>query len=260
MVSPTEPRRKTTDAHDKTSSQAAETGQRNRWTIVVGAVGGVIAIALVVAITQAGDDRSVTGTTVSAATELPDDQPPSSVTFAPDDVHASLPTDPGCDQLYFHSAMAMWNPVLADELLDYECPFPFEPDQVSMEGGTEDPSIAADYEPRRYQEIFDIVAAEQFGMCSVARLGEPSVRGFVYGFGTKLRAESCANNDPNVEVIVREYATRAHRDEAANSSVDTPDRTLVLGRWTITLIGDDTADIDRLARRFEAIGASSIEQ
>ena len=31
--------------------------------------------------------------------------------------------------------MAMWNPALADELLDYSRPFPYEPDLVSMGTG-----------------------------------------------------------------------------------------------------------------------------
>ncbi len=269
MVSPADGNRTSTKARAGGPQPGGRPKRRrDTWTIVVGVVGAVVAAVLIIAVVQAGDDEETSSAppvTVAAgsATETgaaeTGAETPSSVTFAPDDAHANLPAEPGCDQLFVHSAMAMWTPILADELLDYDCPFPFEPDQVSMDGGAEDASIAAPFEPHRYQEIFDIIATEKFGMCAVTRLGEPSIRGFVYGFSTKLRADSCVNNDPNVEVIAREYASRPHRDEAANTSAGTVDRTLALGRWTITVDGDDPAAVERLAAQLEAIGASAVD-
>lgn len=223
----------------------------------------LVVVALVALTVGSGDDD---GQEVALAPdEPPGDSPenpsggdPSTtgVTFLGDEAHEHLPADPGCDQLSFHSAMAMWDPTFADEMFDYDCPFPFDAAEISMEGGAEDPSITAPYEPRRYQEIFDVINAEQFGLCAVGRIGEPSVRGFVYGFSITVHSETCAGSNPNVAVIVREYASRAHRDEAANTI--TAPVVQVLGRFAITVEGEDPAAIDQLAASFVAIGAEQI--
>ncbi len=215
--------------------------------------GGVVAIgivAVVVSVVRAGYDDSV-----------PDPPVPSSsdgapVTFAPDGAHADLPPEPGCDQLFFHARMAMFNPELADQLLDNDCPYPFDPDAISMEGGEEDPSLAAPYEPRRYLELFDVLTAERIGLCSVTRLAEESVRGFVYGFGVTAHADSCAASNANLEIAIREYAERAHRDAAANAAKE--QIVQVLGRFTVAIDGDDAAVVERLAAAFESIGAERV--
>lgn len=178
---------------------------------------------------------------------------PTSVTFLSEEAHANLPTEPGCDQVAFHSTMAMFDPSLADELVELGCPFPYEPTTISMEGGVEDPTIAAPFEPRRYLEVFEILDRLRFGVCTVGRLNEPSVRGFVYGFTAALQPQSCADSDPSVAVVIREYASRAHRDEAANT--ERPQRTLVLGRFIIT-IAASADDEDLIAEALRAVGAA----
>jgi hypothetical protein len=202
---------------------------------------------------DSGGDSSEGAPVISEGVDLQ-----SVVTFVSDDAHANLPPEEGCDQLNFHASMAMWNPALADELLDYSCPFPYEPDLVSMDGGSEDSSLSAAYEPRRYQEIYDIIASEMIGICAITRVGEPSVGGFVYGFNNTLRAETCAKNDPNIELATREYASRAHRDEAAHRLAESVGRVLVLGRWVVSLDGDDPDALGRLSTRLEQIGASPV--
>lgn len=164
----------------------------------------------------------------------------SSVTFLPDSEHVALSPNPGCDEISVHMAMSMWNPALADEMLVRQCPFPFDPESVSMEGGTEDLSLDAPFEPLMYQDIFDAVAREEYGICAVTRVPEPSTRGFVYGFGVPLKDGGCADGDPNVMLTIREYASRAHRDEAAHSTERIGSR-YVLGRWVIELSGDASA-------------------
>lgn len=224
------------------------------WSIAAAIVGtAAVAVLIAVVVKSVGGEASDPAGE-GAAASIPSDVAVSTTLFAADD-HTNLPPTPGCDQLYFHSAMAMWNPSLADEMLDFGCPFPFEAAEVSMEGGVEDPGFAARFEPRRYQELFDIVAAERLGICAVTRLEEPSVRGFVYGFDVRLKADTCKNNDPNTSLVAREYATRAHRDEAAHS-LDA-DVVMVLGRWTITIDGTDADATQRLQSALAEIGASS---
>eukprot|EP01041_Mallomonas_annulata_P024896 gene24896-45804_t len=98
-------------------------------------------------------------------------------------------------------------------------------------------SLKAAFEPRPFQQIFDLLTAERAGICAVARLGEESLRGFVWGFEVKTQTGGCADNQPDLTIRVREYATRAHRDQAAHELP--AGRALVLGRWAIELDGAD---------------------
>ena len=231
-------------------SGSARTGRRDPWTIAVAVVGvAVVAVLIAVVVKSAGDDDPAVGGPAATATAQSE---PGTTLFAPDD-HTNLPAEPGCDQLSFHSAMQMWNPALADEMLTYDCPFPFDAAAVSMEGGAEDPALAAPFEPHRYQEIFDVITAERIGTCSIGRTPDPSVRGFVYGFIVRGRAETCAENNTNIEVVIREYATRAHRDEAAHALI--APSVQVFGRWTIAYDGSDPEAIRRLAESIAALGA-----
>lgn len=211
---------------------------RNRTTALIVSASALAAVLVLAAIIfgDRGDDVTERATNPTV-TVVDDAASPVSVTFLPDAAHDQLPAAPGCDQLAFHSAMAMWNPALADEMLAAGCPFPFEPESIDLTGGAEDPDIAAAFEPRPFQQIFDLLTAERAGICAVTRLGEESVRGFVWGFEVKTQSGGCADNQPNLTIRVREYATRAHRDQAAHE-LSTADA-LVLGRWTIELDGTD---------------------
>jgi hypothetical protein len=180
--------------------------------------------------------------------------PVATTLFGADD-HSNLPPE-GCEQLKAHSGMGMWDAVLADQLLDYDCAFPVDPSLVSMEGGQEDPSIAAPFEPRRYKELFDTLNTAGFGMCTVARTAEPSERGFVYGFTISVHSPTCAENNPDVQMIAREYASRAHRDEAANT-LDAA-HVMALGRWVVTVDGANTESATTLAAAIAQLGASTV--
>ena len=217
---------------------ARPTGRRRATTIAIVAMSGAAAIGLLLAVVTSGERDEVADEAPSAAgssAPSPDGAASVPVTFLPDAAHVDLPAEPGCDQLAFHSAMAMWNPALADEMLAADCPFPFEPESIDLSGGAEDPTIDAAFEPRPFQQIFDLLTAERAGICAVARLGEESVQGFVWGFEVKAQSDGCAENQPDLTIRVREYATRAHRDQAANELP--AGSALVLGRWAIELDG-----------------------
>ncbi len=234
---------------------ARPTGRRRATTIAIVAMSGAAAIGLLLAVVTSGERDEVADEAPSAAgssAPSPDGAASVPVTFLPDAAHVDLPAEPGCDQLAFHSAMAMWNPALADEMLAADCPFPFDPESIDMSGGQEDPAIAAAFEPRRFQQVFDLLAAERAGVCAVTRLGEESAHGFVWGFEVRAQSGGCADNQPDLAIRVCEYATRSHRDEAAHALP--AERALVLGRWTIELDGA-TSD---LRQALLDLGASTL--
>lgn len=166
----------------------------------------------------------------------------------------------GCDADAMHASMMMLDPLVADGLLESGCPWPYSADVV-IEGGAEDPSIAAAFEPRRYAEIFDLLTVDRLGMCSVLRLPDPVVDGFVFGFRTQLHPGGCADGVATVQLDMREYATRAWRDAAARAAADggAAANVVVLGRWVITTGGDDPAASDSLAESIVALdGAAAL--
>lgn len=159
---------------------------------------------------------------------------------------------PGCDADEYHHAMKMFDPTVADALLDSGCPWPYD-SSIALEGGQEDPSIAAPFEARRYAEVFEVVTSERFGMCAVSALSDERVDGFVFGFGLALRPGGCAEGTATVQVDLREYATRGWRDAAARAAAG--EHVLVLGRWVVTVDGPDTAGAERFAALLEPLGA-----
>lgn len=146
---------------------------------------------------------------------------------------------PGCDAGMLAGAMMMFDPSRADELAASTCPWPYDA-SISSDGGTEDPSLSAPFEPRTYAELFDVVAAQKFGVCQVGRLPDPVEDGFVFGFSLSLRAATCAGGPANVTLDAREYVTKAWRDQQAHSFRG--GEVMVLGRWTLTLTGGTDAD------------------
>jgi hypothetical protein len=159
-----------------------------------------------------------------------------------------------CDSVGVHSQMAMWNATLADEMVELECPWPWAPELQGLDGGTEDPSIDAPFEPHLYADVFAAIDAERFGTCEVRSVPQDESVGLVFGFDIGLHAETCADVTPNVTVSLDEFATRAFRDEAANA---TPDA-LVLGRWLIQVTGSDADAIGRLTGVLEDQGAVTV--
>lgn len=164
----------------------------------------------------------------------------------------------GCDAEAYHRTMMMFNPTAADELLDSGCPWPYDA-TIELAGGAEDPSIAAAFEPHRYAQIFEIITRERFGMCTVAPLADERVEGFVFGFGVALNPAGCAENEATVRVDIREYATRAWRDSAANAATaEGVPHVVVVGRWVISVTGDDAEGAARFASLLDPLGGVTV--
>jgi hypothetical protein len=164
------------------------------------------------------------------------------------------PADGACSETYNTNVMH-WNPTNADQMVDLGCPWPYPPGAVTVTGGQEDPDLGAAFEPRRYQELWDLMRTADFGVCAVSRLVDPPDAGFVFGFDYPLEPKACLDNQPTVTLTVSEYATRAQRDAAAHAS--SANVNLVLGRWVLKIDGDD-ADARRLADALTTIDAQAL--
>ena len=85
----------------------------------------------------------------------------------------------------------------------------------------------------------------------------------MFGFRVPLNPAGCADGVSTFDVVIREYATRAWRDTAAAAArtevvaAGTGD-VVVLGRWVVSLVGDDAAGIDAFAARLVDLGGVSI--
>jgi len=165
----------------------------------------------------------------------------------------------GCDADAMHASMMMFDPFVADGLQESGCPWPYSADIV-VSGGTVDPAIAAVFEPRRYAEVFDLLAVDRLGMCSVSRLPDPEVDGFVFGFGGQLHPGSCADGVATVQLHIREYATRAWRDTAAHAAADSDGAidVVALGRSVITTSGDDSSASAALGDSIAALAGAAV--
>jgi hypothetical protein len=96
-----------------------------------------------------------------------------------------------------------------------------------------------------------LISASDLGVCSIGALPEEPADGFVFGFRYALGPPACPGATSTVDLVAREYATRAHRDAAA---VAASGEAVVLGRWVITLEGDDAAARTALADRLVDLG------
>jgi hypothetical protein len=163
-------------------------------------------------------------------------------------------TSADCDAVGIHMQMAMWNPTLADEMLGLGCPWPYQPELQGLVGGAEDPSIDQPFDGRPYTELFEVLDAELFGICQVAAVPAEPASGLVFGFDVGAQPDGC-REAATVTMHVMEWATRGHRDAAANQSAN---GALVLGRWTITVDGPDLDAAQRLARAVIALGATPV--
>jgi hypothetical protein len=191
-----------------------------------------------------------------------DDPLPPEPTFGPGDTTipggfdhegSGITTDAGpeCDAIGQHSQMAMWNATLADDMVELDCPWPWDPALQELDGGEADPAIDAEFEPNLYSDVFEMIGDEEFGVCEVRAVPQDDATGLVFGFDVGLRAETCGEGVPDVALSVFEYADRGFRDQAANAI----DGSLVLGRWVVQVAGDDTDGVERLTAALEDTGA-----
>ena len=215
------------------------------------ALAGLVAVLAVAAFAGCGDDEQAINDSLPPEPTFP----PSFPLEHEDGVEVSTEAGQECDDIGVHSQMAMWNPTLADEMLETGCPWPWDPAFQDISGGTEDDAIDAPFEPRRYSDAFEVVDAQRFGTCQVAASPADVETGLVFGFDISMHAESCADVLPNVSLKLHEYASRGFRDAAAN---DTPGA-MVLGRWVVQVRGDDTASVQRLTEAMEGLGAVPVD-
>lgn len=172
---------------------------------------------------------------------------PTDATTAP--VGAPAP----CDSTHAGHNVMRWNATMADEMVTAGCGWPYEPFTVPLEGGEEDPALDAPFEARLYSEIWDAIGQVDVGVCAVSALPEePGEGGFVFGFDYGIAEPGCAN-DAIAHVVVKEYGTRAQRDAAAHASDEAA--TYVLGRWVVTVFGEEQSMTDALEQAVDSLGA-----
>ena len=219
--------------------------------MVIAAAGLTAALAVLAAFAVAGPDGTNATFSDASGSSPPD--------VAAGGGHAgheveTAPADGVCSETYNTNIMH-WNPTNADEMVALGCPWPYPPGVVTATGGDEDSDLAAAFEPRRYQEIWDLMRTADFGVCAVRRLVEPPDPGFVFGFDYPLEPKACLDNNPTVTLTVSEYATRAQRDTAVHAS--SSNVKLVLGRWVLEIDGDG-ASAQRLADALATIDAHAL--
>jgi hypothetical protein len=156
--------------------------------------------------------------------------------------HDALPVEAGCEQLAYHAEMAMWSSALADDLLDFGCGFPIVPVALGESLPSVSRPLDVEFVPLRYQGLVGGFQRAGFEVCTEVRVAEEPGDGFVYGFVFHFRLVSCVSDAPEIEVVVREYATREHRDDAARRMAgrDGSLMPLAVGRWVVSF-----EDLDR---------------
>ena len=176
---------------------------------------------------------------------------------ASDDAAAPSPLSDACTELHSgHNAMS-WDPTMADEMVAKGCGWPYEPFLSSSDGATQDAALdAAPFEPRLYDEIWQVIGRTGLGVCTVTGLPDPPAEGFAFGFRYAVAPPGCVGADADVDVDVREYGTRAERDTAARQAGAS--EALVLGRWVITLEPGDGAIAEDLHRELAGLGAIDV--
>lgn len=189
--------------------------------------GALVTVLIVLAGACGGSDRDAVAS--SSSRDLPESGGVDALSAACTEVHSG------------HSAM-MWNPTMADEMLDADCGWPYEPFLVDLDGGTDDEALTAPFQATRYDELWSIISASGVGVCSVGTELDGTEQGRAFGFTYLLGAPGCPGARSTGALHVGEFGTEAQRDSAAHSSADHGDETFVLGRWVVTLEGD-TADV-----------------
>ena len=217
---------------------------RNTWggaLVVVVAVVAAVAGLLVVPswLADDGTDAADAATTTAAPT-------------------TTVALDGACGEAHAGHNAAMWDPTSADEMLDAECPWPYPPFETALEGGAENPNLGAVFEARRYSELWDALQSTDVGVCTVAPLADAPADGFAFGFRYTVRSGGCEAGSTTVDLVVREYVTRAWRDTAAAGLAASSPPALVLGRWAVVAEGDDEFTTNRLFEMLVGLGAVTV--
>lgn len=162
-----------------------------------------------------------------------------------------------CEEIHSGHNTMSWNPTMADEMV--ECAWPYDPFTSTLEGGEADGALdAVAFEPRLYQEIWDVVVAADLGVCAVATLPDQPDAGFAFGFSYDFAEPGCPEATPTGHVVVREYSTRDQRDAAAHVIAAGGAPTMVLGRWVVVVESDDVSTAGGLTAALADIGAVEV--
>jgi hypothetical protein len=222
---------------------------RSGWVVVAGAV--VLAVVGLLVVPSLVDDATVDPSGAGADTTA-------ATTVAPTTPATTVPELSGaCGEAHAGHNLAMWDPTAADEMLDAGCPWPYPPFDDVGEGGTENPNLGATFEARRYSELWDMLQEARIGLCSVGPLVDAPGDGFTFGFRYTVRRGGCVETTDTVDLVVREYATRAWRDAQA-AALAADGVTLVLGRWAVQVVGADEFTVNRLYEGLVELGAVTV--
>jgi hypothetical protein len=165
---------------------------------------------------------------------------------------AAQALDGECASMHDGHDTMMWNAVMADEMLDVaDCPWPYPPFDVDHDVLAFDQAVPALFEPRRYDEIWQMLGELDAGVCEIRSIADPPGGGFAFGFAYLVASPGCADSHEAVEVQVREYASQAARDFAAFEAT----APLVLGRWVIVVDGGEPRRHAMVRGGFEGLGA-----
>lgn len=214
-------------------------------TVFVLAVAVVLVGAIAVIASIGGDDGDDGATGQGATTDA-----------AADGTAPAAALSGDCQNLHASHGIAMWNPAYADEMTAADCGWPYEPFLVTLDGGEEDPSIAAPFEPRLYDELWQMFGGLGLGVCQVAGVEEDAAHGMVFGFRYAVGPAGCPDMEGDAALVAREYGTRAQRDAAAHAS-EAP-RTWAFGRWVLEVDGDDAALVEQVSGAVTGLGASEV--
>lgn len=219
-----------------------------------GAGGAVVMVLAVVA--------AIVGLLVVPSLLADDDSGSDTATESTDTVATTTTAAPllegTCGEVHAGHNAAMWDPTSADEMLDAGCPWPYAPFEVAVDGGTENPNLGALFEARRYSDLWDALQEATIGVCTVAPLADAPADGFTFGFRYTVQAGGCSAGDDTVDLVVREYVTRAWRDTSAATLAATNAPVVVFGRWALYVEGDDDFTTNRLFETLVGLGAVTV--
>lgn len=226
-------------------SESPRAGARGAVVLIVAVVAAIVGL-LVVPSLLADDDSGATAEQASTDTAAT-----TSTTAAP-------VLEGACGEVHTGHTAATWDPTSADEMLDAGCPWPYSPFEVAIDGGAENPNLGAVFEARRYSGLWDALQEAKIGVCTIAPLADAPADGFTFGFRYTAQAGGCAAGGDTVDLVVREYVTRAWRDAAAADLAGTSAPVMVLGRWAVFVEGDDEFTTNRLFEVLVGLGAVTV--
>lgn len=204
--------------------------------VVVGGLAAAAALLVLVVALVGGDDRAGEGGRADASSAA------STV--------AAVGLEGECASVHAGHATMMWNAVMADEMVDAGCPWPYPPFDVPHAAPAPARSLDAPFEAHRYDEIWRMIGTRGHGVCEIRPVPDPPGEGFTFGFVYLVAEPGCAARVEPVEIEVREYAAPAPRDAAALARPGA----LVLGRWVVALDGGGDR-VDDLRTGFGDLGA-----